>query len=108
MMSRPARQQKETAVEPRRATDDGRYLPQASLRTGVVVGQYPIPLGAKLRAVECVHCHRPLGISSWDYWNGFLVVCPHCAGFHGKRWGFERTLLAGLFLNVFSFFFTLR
>ncbi|HXJ16213.1 MAG TPA: hypothetical protein VNM68_03350, partial [Candidatus Polarisedimenticolia bacterium] len=89
-------------------TDEGRYLPRAGERGGEIVGEYPIPLGSSLRAVECVHCHRPMGVSSWDYWNGFLVVCPHCLGKHGKPWAFERTILSGLFLNVFSFFFTLR
>jgi hypothetical protein len=49
-----------------------------------------------------------LGITNWDYWNGFLVACPHCGGCHGKPWGFERTLLAGFLLNVFSFVFVFR
>jgi uncharacterized membrane protein YjjP (DUF1212 family) len=35
-------------------------------------------------------------------------VCPHCRGWHGKPWGFQRTLLAGFFFNALSFFFTMR
>ncbi len=72
------------------------------------LGRYPIPEGSGLRAVECVHCHGQLGISKWDYWNGFLVKCPHCSGFHGKPWGIERTVVAGLILNVLSFPFVFR
>lgn len=81
----------------------GPWLPE-----GAGVGAYPIPVGSGLRAVECAHCGQPMGITSWEYWNGFLVVCPHCGGYHGKPWGFERTLLAGFLINVLSFFFVLR
>jgi hypothetical protein len=88
--------------------NDSRFTPSGRVYLGAKVGSYPVPIGSKLRAVECVHCKRPLGISNWDYWNGFLVLCPHCGGSHGKPWGFERTLLAGLFFNVFGFFFVMR
>lgn len=87
---------------------DPRFAPGPWLPEGTRVGAYPIPVGSGLRAVECAHCGRPLGITSWEYWNGFLVVCPHCGGYHGKPWGFERTLLAGFLINVLSFFFVMR
>lgn len=71
-------------------------------------GRHPLPSEERLRPVECVHCSGPLGVTVWDDWNGFLVVCPHCGGCHGRRWGLERTLLAGLVLNALSFFLTFR
>lgn len=90
------------------ANRDPRFERQFAAKTRVPLGRYPIPDGSSLRAVECVHCGRPLGVSTWDYLNGFLVVCPHCRGYHGKPWGLERTLLAGFFFNVASFFLTMR
>lgn len=76
--------------------------------TRVRTGEYPIPDRPRVRAVPCVHCARPMGVSTWDYLNGFLVVCPHCHGYHGKPWGIERTVVAGLFFNCLSFLFTMR
>ena len=87
---------------------DPRFHPRADAPGHIPLGQYPIPAGSRLRAVKCVHCERPLGLSSWDYYAGFLVLCPHCNGFHGKPWGLERTLLVAVFLNALSFFFVLR
>ena len=72
------------------------------------VGQFPIPAGSRLRAVECFHCRKTLGVSTWDYLNGFLVGCPHCGGLHGKPWSIPRNLGAGLIFNALGFFFTLR
>lgn len=82
--------------------------PRANDDSGAPVGRYPIPEASGLRAVSCRHCSRPIGLSLWEYANGFLVLCPHCRGYHGKEWGFQRTLLAGLILNAVSFFFVLR
>ena len=47
-------------------------------------------------------------LSRWEDWNGFLLRCPHCGGIHGRPWSPYGTLLASLFLNAFSFFFTMR
>ncbi len=87
---------------------DPRFEPGSSTPRRAPLGTFPIPAASRLRAVKCVHCAQPVGISTWAYLNGFLVVCPHCRGYHGKRWGFERTLLAGFFLSAFSFFFVMR
>lgn len=87
---------------------DPRFQPRPAGPRHIPLGRYPIPSGRRFRTVQCVHCEKPLGISSWDYIHGFLVLCPHCSGFHGKPWGLERPLLAGLFLNALSFFFLMR
>lgn len=87
---------------------DPRFEKHATTPGRVPVGFYPIPNRRGFHAVECVHCARPLGVTRWDYWNGFLVVCPHCRGYHGKPWSIEKPLVAGLFLNALSFFLTMR
>jgi len=56
----------------------------------------------------CYHCGKPLKISHWEDWNGFLFRCPHCEQIHGKPWNAPVTLLASVLLNAFSFFCTLR
>ena len=85
-----------------------RVTSRNDLPAGGRVGVYPVPIGSKLRTVECIHCRRPMGITKWEYWNGFLVVCPHCGGNHGKRWALRPTILAGFFFNVVSFLFVFR
>jgi hypothetical protein len=69
---------------------------------------WPIPVGSRLRTTQCFHCAGPLGVSTWTRWNGFLVVCPHCRGVHGKPWSPQRTIVAGFLLNAASFPFVLR
>jgi hypothetical protein len=56
----------------------------------------------------CYRCGKPLRISRWEDWNGFLFRCPHCKGMHGKPWRAYAILLASVLLNALSFFFTLR
>jgi len=56
----------------------------------------------------CYHCGAALDISRWDDWNGFLFYCPACKQQHGKPWSTYRTVLASIFLNAFSFLFTMR
>jgi len=56
----------------------------------------------------CYHCGKPLKISRWDDWNGFLFRCPYCERVHGKPWRAYPTLLASVLLNGISFFFTMR
>jgi len=56
----------------------------------------------------CYHCGKPLEISRWDDWNGFLFRCPYCKQVHGKSWRAYPTLLASILLNGISFFFTMR
>lgn len=60
------------------------------------------------RTVHCVHCNGPLAVGTWDKWNGFLVECPNCHAFHGKRWSVRPIAFASLFLNGLAFFFTMR
>lgn len=72
------------------------------------IGVYPIPNGSALVDVPCRHCKQSMGVTKWDHWNGFLVTCPRCGGYHGKPWNIRRTLVAGLFFNALSFFFTMR
>ena len=59
-------------------------------------------------AVECVHCKAPIAVSTWDKFNGFLVECPSCHGFHGRRWNIRGLALASFLLNALSFLFTMR
>jgi hypothetical protein len=73
---------------------------------------YPIaervtPTNAK-SAVACVHCKSPIAVSTWDKYNGFLVECPSCHGFHGRRWNIRGLVFASFLLNALSFFFTMR
>ena len=75
--------------------------------------KYPVAIpasasgsGGVLRS--CRHCGKALRISRWDDWNGFILRCPYCEGLYGTCWSLNRTLLASLFLNAFSFFFVLR
>jgi hypothetical protein len=63
---------------------------------------------ASSRLVPCVHCGKPIVIARWDRWNGFLVRCPSCNALHGKRWSIKAIALASVFLNVASFFFTMK
>lgn len=71
------------------------------------VAERPSPLNAA-SAVTCIHCGKPLVVSRWDRINGFLVLCPHCRGFHGRRWNVRALAFASLMLNALSFFFTMR
>lgn len=59
-------------------------------------------------AIACVHCGNPIVMSGWDNFNGFLVECPHCHGFHGRRWSIRAVTAASFVLNVLSFLFTMR
>jgi hypothetical protein len=90
------------------AQPDPRFERRYDITRRTPLGRYPIPSDSKLRAVPCVHCRGTIGLSRWDHWNGFLVVCPHCGGYHGKPWTIERTLLAGFFFNAFSFLLVFR
>ena len=62
--------------------------------------------GSNIR--NCYHCGRPLLISKWDDWNGFLFTCPHCGNIHGKSWNPFAVVFSSIFLNAFTFFATLR
>jgi hypothetical protein len=59
-------------------------------------------------AIACVHCGNPIVMSGWDNFNGFLVECPHCHGFHGRRWSIRAVTAVGFVLNALSFLFTMR
>lgn len=59
-------------------------------------------------ATACVHCGNPIVMSAWDNFNGFLVECPHCHGFHGRRWNVRAVVGVGFVLNALSFLFTMR
>ena len=59
-------------------------------------------------AIECIHCKSPIVVSKWDKMNGFLVECPSCHGYHGRRWSARTVGFASVFLNGFSLFFTMR
>ena len=59
-------------------------------------------------AVHCVHCGEPIVVRGWDKLNGFLLECPYCHGYHGKRWSIRAVAFMSLFLNGLSFFFTMR
>ena len=72
------------------------------------VGVFPVPIASSLRTRQCLHCEQPVGIGRWDDLNGFLVTCPHCSLRTGKRWPLRRPIMAGFFLNAFSFFFLFR
>ena len=73
------------------------------------VAVYPIPTGSRLLPRTCIHCNQPIGVGRWDDFNGFLVTCPHCSRSTGKRWSLKRLIImAGFFLNAFSFFFLFR
>jgi hypothetical protein len=61
-----------------------------------------------LSAVECIHCRNAIAVGKWDKTNGFLVECPYCHGYHGRAWNPRVIGFASLFLNAFSFFFTMR
>jgi hypothetical protein len=57
---------------------------------------------------KCRLCGQGIAIPRWDAWNGFILQCPHCHGLHGKRWTSKSIVLASLFFNALSFFFTMR
>jgi len=59
-------------------------------------------------AVKCCHCGAGIVVGKWDRMNGFLVECPSCHGYHGRRWSARAVGAVSLFLNGFSFFFTMR
>ena len=59
-------------------------------------------------AVECVHCKSAIVVGRWDKLNGFLVECPSCHGYHGRRWSARAVGAASFVLNGISFFFTMR
>jgi len=59
-------------------------------------------------AVACCHCGAAIVSSRWDKLNGFLVQCPSCHGFHGRRWSIRGLIFASFLLNALSFFFTMR
>ena len=76
------------------------------------MSKYPLaerttPVNAQA-AVECVHCHNPIVLGRWEKMNGFLVECPYCHGYHGRRWKARIIGFASVFLNALSFFFTMR
>jgi hypothetical protein len=58
--------------------------------------------------VRCAHCGNAIAVSRWDRLNGFLVECPECHGFYGRRWNIRGLALASFLLNALSFFFTMR
>ena len=73
---------------------------------------YPVaeritPLNAA-SSVACSHCGSPIAVPTWDRWNGFLLRCPHCRGFHGRAWNIRGLALASFLLNAVSFLFTMR
>ncbi len=69
---------------------------------------YPVPTGSNLIRVSCPYCLGKMGISRWESWNGFSVVCPHCSSLSGHPWSLIVIVLASLCLNVLSFFMTMR
>lgn len=58
--------------------------------------------------IPCIHCGEIIGLKRWESWNNFLVVCPYCKRFHGKKWGIQAALMGSLLFLGFSFFFTMR
>ncbi|HET7436034.1 MAG TPA: hypothetical protein VFN10_15095 [Thermoanaerobaculia bacterium] len=76
------------------------------------MSRYPLAERASVAnaasAVSCVHCHKAITVSTWDRFNGFLVECPHCHGFHGRRWQIRAVAFASFLLNAASFLFTMR
>lgn len=75
-------------------------------------GRYPLaerlsPTNAS-GGVRCAHCGNAIAVSRWDRLNGFLVECPECHGFYGRRWNIRGLALASFLLNALSFFFTMR
>jgi len=56
----------------------------------------------------CITCGKQISLTKWDRWNRFLVICPHCRRVHGREWNRKAILWASLFVNAFSFFFTMR
>ena len=76
------------------------------------MSKYPLagrmtPVNASA-AAECIHCRNAIVVSRWDKLNGFLVECPSCRGYHGRRWSARAVGAASLVLNGISFFFTMR
>ncbi len=57
---------------------------------------------------NCVHCRNAMVIPRWYDLNGFLVECPRCHRFHGKRWTAGRIVLAAFCFGPISLFFLLR
>ena len=76
------------------------------------MSKYPVAershSGNASSAVACVHCGTPIAFRRWDRLNGFLVECPNCHGYNGKRWNPRTVAIASLFFNALSFFFTMR
>jgi hypothetical protein len=74
--------------------------------------RYPIASRADETAVgvtrRCFHCARELRIDRWNDWNGFLFECAYCGQIHGKPWKPFPLMFGSIFLNAFSFLFTMR
>lgn len=80
---------------------------------GDPISKYPLavavsPYDPAGPSVPCSHCDRPIRVSRWDRWNGFLVECPYCHHLHGKSLNLKSVILAGLIFNVLSFWFVMR
>jgi hypothetical protein len=56
----------------------------------------------------CDYCNKALEVSRWDDLNGFVVLCPHCRAYNGRKWSVRGVLWGGLLLNVLSFFLVMR
>ena len=60
---------------------------------------------------RCPHCHAEVPVTRWDKMMGFTTRCPNCTRWAGQHWSAKRlliTLIGGLVINGFIFFFVMR